>query len=249
MSQLSLDQAVSQFFGLQDILEATASEPLTLAEEYTMQQTWRTSGDKLTFIICKPFQLGHLVPSNETQILDQCISIDGAGTCRQDEIEAMIGDVNLFISLLGDDVYDDDDSHRYETAAINNGVVGELEIMIAEHARQGKGNGKAALLLFLTYIIRNEAQILDEFHRHAKNALDDEQSSSIARIAHFSVKIGQANARSIALFEGLGFMKTTGKANYFGEFELRLGRDAAEKLVGDDFKVMEYRCACETAAE
>ncbi|KAI0472114.1 GNAT domain-containing protein [Xylariaceae sp. FL0804] len=34
------------------IREATASEPLTLAEEYENQLSWRASADKLTFIVC-----------------------------------------------------------------------------------------------------------------------------------------------------------------------------------------------------
>jgi hypothetical protein len=34
--------------------EATASERLTLEEEYENQESWRASHDKLTFIICEP---------------------------------------------------------------------------------------------------------------------------------------------------------------------------------------------------
>ncbi|PFH61004.1 hypothetical protein XA68_18422 [Ophiocordyceps unilateralis] len=36
------------------ILEATASEPLTLEEEFANQAEWRAAGDKLTFILCEP---------------------------------------------------------------------------------------------------------------------------------------------------------------------------------------------------
>ena len=37
----------------QEIQLATASEPLTLDQEYAMQQSWRADADKLTFIICR----------------------------------------------------------------------------------------------------------------------------------------------------------------------------------------------------
>ena len=51
----------------------------------------------------------------------------------KDEIKAMIGDTNIFLSNDNDD------------------VIGEIEIMIAEKSFRSKGLGKEALLLMLRY--------------------------------------------------------------------------------------------------
>ncbi|CAD7077788.1 unnamed protein product [Hermetia illucens] len=58
-----------------ELQELTASEPLTIDEEYDMQKSWREDGDKCTF----------LVLSKE------------AFEKTQDEIESLIGDTNLFL--------------------------------------------------------------------------------------------------------------------------------------------------------
>ncbi len=80
----------------QFIQEATASEPLTLEEEHAMQQSWRSDGDKLTFIVCQPLDFREGEQHEGLQGHAVNATVDKAGLQR--EIDAMIGDVNLFIS-------------------------------------------------------------------------------------------------------------------------------------------------------
>ncbi|CAN8002239.1 unnamed protein product [Ixodes hexagonus] len=93
---------------LQDV---TASEPLSLTEEYAMQKSWLEDDDKCTFIV-----------------LDRK-RYEESG----DEVEAMIGDVNLF--------FNNQDNNREA----------ELEVMIAESSQRGKGRGKEVLRLMMRY--------------------------------------------------------------------------------------------------
>ena len=66
----------------QAIQAATASEPLSLAEEYAMQQSWRNDGDKLTFITCKP------LPDITASVI----------STTHDASSRMVGDINLFLA-------------------------------------------------------------------------------------------------------------------------------------------------------
>lgn len=161
-----------------ELRELTASEPLTLEEEFEMQRKWREDGDKLTFIICA---------AEEGE----------AGGWR------MVGDVNCFLF----ENEDEDDE----------GVVGELELMIAESEYRRRGIGRAALRVFMGYIHRHWGEIAAEFRSTSCASTDAGRQLSYLR-----VKINQENTGSIRLFEGLGFEKVgDGKANFFGEVELR----------------------------
>jgi len=107
------------------LLLMTASEPLTLTEEYDMQVTWREDADKCTFIVL----------SNSSYIAnrncDLCTGDDAAPVI--DEISLMVGDVNLFLN-------DRDDR-----------TVAEIDVMIAEASCQRQGLGEEAVSLMMGY--------------------------------------------------------------------------------------------------
>lgn len=107
------------------ILEMTASEPLTIEEEYEMQQSWRDDQKKCTFIILSKNNL-----DTSNAILTSSNSTDKLG-------ESMAGDVNLYIN----DYYD--------------GNRAEIEVMIAEKSHRRKGLAKEALQMMMLFGVRN----------------------------------------------------------------------------------------------
>lgn len=182
----------------QEIQEATASEPLSIEEEYSMQKSWRQDADKLTFIVCRPIERPTPVQLEQSD----------------DSPQAMIGDINLFLRV--DDGDDGDEEPQ---------IIGEIELMIAEKVNQRQGFGKAATLVFLRYILDRQQEILTEFiQRGVERDMREKVQKAITGDLTFtclSVKIGNTNVRSLALFEGLGFQKVSQQPNFFGEFELR----------------------------
>lgn len=101
------------------LLQATGSEPLTLEEEYAMQQSWTTDPQKCTFIVLdKQRMVGDFVHG-------------------EPHVEAMAGDVNLYMNDLDD----------FQTA--------EIEIMIAEPQSRGRGLGKESVLLMMVFAVEH----------------------------------------------------------------------------------------------
>ncbi|XP_065708817.1 alpha/beta-tubulin-N-acetyltransferase 9 isoform X4 [Patagioenas fasciata] len=142
----------------EELQRLTASEPLSLEQEYEMQRSWRDDADKCTFIV-----------------LD---TARWAGQERADE-DCMVGDVNLFLTDAEDP------------------TLGEIEIMIAEPSYRGRGFGKEATLMMMSYGVRNLG------------------------ITKFEAKIGQENETSICMFKKLHF-KEVAVNSVFQEVTLRL---------------------------
>lgn len=97
----------------EELQKLTASEPLTLEEEYKMQKTWQRDENKITFIIL------HREKYEATG----------------NEIDAMIGDTNLFFATPDDR------------------ICAEAEIMIAESWARGRKCGWEAMLLMFMYAV------------------------------------------------------------------------------------------------
>lgn len=206
----------------------TASEPLTLDEEYAMQFSWRQDADKLTFILC--------TAPTRTDIEEI--------TPEQDDAPGMmLGDVNLFIYQDDDDEGDAEEENEEESVRKTTqtskkpkpNLIGELEIMIAPPSHRGKGYAKAALHAFLWYISSSLPDILAEYAASSDRTGGREEN----RLKYLRVKIGQENLRSIRLFEGVGFVRTGVVANYFGEVELRLG--SMEEWIGEGIEMRKLR--------
>ncbi|XP_022136164.1 N-acetyltransferase 9-like protein isoform X1 [Momordica charantia] len=154
------------------LLQATGSEPLTLDQEYQMQQSWTQDPKKQTFIV-----------------LDKEL-VEGKFIHGDPAVEAMVGDVNLYMN-------DVDDS-----------LLAEIEIMIAEPNCRGKGLGKESILMMMAFAVKNLGMHI------------------------FRAKIGELNEGSLTLFKKLGFEETS-YSEIFKEvtLELKVTKSKHEELL------------------
>ncbi|KAH6626914.1 GNAT domain-containing protein [Chaetomium sp. MPI-SDFR-AT-0129] len=164
------------------IQAATASEPLTLAEEFENQASWRASHDKLTFIVCQP-----LYGTESGSVTTTAAAATTTTTTPEapapappapapakpitpgtpDSPSHMIGDVNLFLYPYEEDPDDDEADDEAESPAgelaIPTACTGEIDIMIASPSHRGQGAGRGAVQAFLQYILRNVEGIMREY--------------------------------------------------------------------------------------
>ena len=134
----------SQWMADPEMLRLTGSEPLTVAEEYENQKSWRGDPDKATFIICA---------RDDSETTDEELQMT----------RGMCGDVNAFLSPIDDDDDDDDDHGDHGVASRDisaaASISAEIEIMIADASRRRGGLAREALLLFFQFLVEHVPQL------------------------------------------------------------------------------------------
>lgn len=234
-----------------DLQAATASEPLSLEEEYAMQRSWRLDFDKLTFIICQPrdetsstttpgSSSSSSSPDREKETQQEKDQKNQITATKDDSPDRMIGDINLFLFPLDSSPSSSPSPSPPSSEAIPpppppppppQKILGEIEIMIADKSSQRKGHGKTSLLIFLDYILEHWSLIGREFSSSFSFSSSSSSSASSTsfsaaafvapQLAYLRVKVHETNVGSIRLFESVGFQRVSETANYFGEIEMR----------------------------
>lgn len=213
----------------EEILKLTASEPLTLDQEYSMQKSWHHDDDKVTFIIadrtrwssfCCDTDAGTKTyhPVNEEYSEENPTQHESRGKCPtaaemdSREVSCIVGDVNLFFH---------DPANRGKA---------EIEIMVAEAEARNRGMATEALSLMMAY------------------------GCFVLNVRSYEAKIGCANTPSINLFtKKLGFSEIS-KSEIFQEITLNhvidIGDDSTvDKYVSENFGVQNFHAKMQKYSE
>ncbi|ORZ36234.1 GNAT domain-domain-containing protein [Catenaria anguillulae PL171] len=219
-----------------ELLAATASEPLTMKQEYEMQQAWRADPDKLTFILLwseMPLNYDPAalvpVPVNPTEAL----ALDPEAANRMANLGGMVGDVNLFF-------------HAYDNLSLSSRLascpkpqrrltvsmatttcqnkhrlpafqIAELEVMIAEPKARGHGLAQRALAWIMHYARQHVAS----------------EGAQPPEVGTFRAIVGWDNVASRQLFANKLRFKQTKSVDVFRESHLEWHWPASAEAKGD----------------
>ncbi|KAL0959146.1 hypothetical protein HGRIS_014433 [Hohenbuehelia grisea] len=195
----------------EELRELTASEPLSLEEEYDMQQKWQLDEDKLTFIIhARP------EPDRGAELSKPILPSD-----PRNAKFPMIGDVNLF--LKGSNNPSEPDTSEEPSDPFE----AEVEIMIAEPAYRRKGLALEALQLMLGYATGSPTGLFlpsgsTDITAKAIHVVEIPKSPLPVPATSLVTRISDSNEPSIKLFEKLGF-SIVKRVPVFSEVEMRWG--------------------------
>ncbi|PPQ73953.1 hypothetical protein CVT24_012542 [Panaeolus cyanescens] len=224
----------------EELRTLTASEPLSLGEEYEMQSQytpifskWQNDPDKLTFIILARKASPLSTSSAQTDSLDATESLTIRPNDPRLQQYQMIGDVNIFLSgpipIQGSDqtIPQETTDKKNENGAEEEKeddeeeFHAEAEIMIAEPSFRRKGFAVEALQLMLGYatgqpdafVVPGQDSAFTPNASLPPSPLNIPPSSLL-------VKIGDTNHASIKLFQKLGF-EIVKRVEVFQEVEMR----------------------------
>ena len=247
------------------LLEMTGSEPLSMEEEVAMQKEWRDDDMKCTFIVLDREACVGLPPiagQNGAEVGDggkdngdeengngketpSCPTpaagvADLAPDFVEKNLDAMVGDVNLFLSEEEPDTDDENDDacvgnsitsaassataqHEESNPQQQIHMQAELDIMIAEESARGKGMGSEASRIMLWY------------------------GAHQLKIRRFFAKIKKENDASKGLFEHRLCFKEIAFVECFGEHEYERREECSEDMVNKlqkelGFEVGECNC-------
>jgi RimJ/RimL family protein N-acetyltransferase len=155
--------------------QLTRSEPLSLEEEYEMQQTWWRDEDKLTLIVLRSSAESHEGNASQAVAKEQdCIhNLDNTQNRLE---EAMVGDINLFFGEGEDRPHPEIDIMVGNPAVRRQGLATEAVALMMQYAVQHKQvqsftakiieTNTPSILLFekLGYKLSKRVEVFEELH-------------------------------------------------------------------------------------